>query len=368
MSVSGNIGSATDTGVKLIIDVGYDDSKIKQLIAAEVAKQLAAAAPQGAATPTGAPPRKGGQAGKPPAGGPYTPGLPVPEPDDEGYTVRGGKGYGRGIGQYGYGHEPRVPFKEQPEPFRTLPKSAGEQPLRDDQLQERDYSPISSAPDTYQQLRGFQQSKVSRRGDVRRSHTISPAFEPEQAPALATFAQQREMEKRQREAERALAIIERGNARMSAAQRHLWSQITGIGGSLARSSSATVAASGQNMIPQFLSMLSASSPHFAAFLAAVTAAPVAAKMAEQLIKFLSQKGHPLNRDWTRAIHMEVMDIFSLKDEYRRILGIDRFLVTQEDTYNPLTGETVYNSGAARDEVILGRVTGAKEIAIGVENP
>ena len=81
-------------------------------------------------------------------------------------------------------------------------------------------------------------------------------------------------------------------------------------------------------------MLAPASPHFAAVLAALTAAPIVAKMGEQMIRFLSQKGHPLNRDWTRSIENEVKDIFSLEDEYRRILGIDRFVVTQQDRYDP----------------------------------
>ena len=40
MSISGNVGTATDTGVKLTIDIGYDDTKLRQIIAAEVARQI----------------------------------------------------------------------------------------------------------------------------------------------------------------------------------------------------------------------------------------------------------------------------------------------------------------------------------------
>ena len=212
MSVAGNVGTATDTGVKLTIDIGYDDTKLRQLVAAEVARQIKDAPSGGARQP-----------------GQTLPGGAKPEPGDTGYNVRGGKGYSRGIGQYGYGNEPRSAFKEQEEPFRTLPKSAGAQALDEDQTLPRDFSPITGE-DTYAQLRGFQQSKVNRQGGtvytpggdaktIKRTHTISPAFQPDQAPALATFAQQREMEKRQRDAERALALIERGNARMGAAQQ-----------------------------------------------------------------------------------------------------------------------------------------------------
>ena len=115
MSVAGNVGTATDTGVKLTIDIGYDDTKLRQLVAAEVARQIKDAPSGGARQP-----------------GQTLPGGAKPEPGDTGYNVRGGKGYSRGIGQYGYGNEPRPAFKEQEEPFQNPAKGRRRAATQDD--------------------------------------------------------------------------------------------------------------------------------------------------------------------------------------------------------------------------------------------
>ena len=98
--------------------------------------------------------------------------------------------------------------------------------------------------------------------------------------------------------------------------------------------------------------------------AAITAIIVSVEVMEQVIKLLSQKGLPLNRDWQRSIEEEVNGLFSIEDKKKRLLGIDSFIVTQTNTFEPESGSTTHNSLENRDEIIISKI-GLAEKAVGV---
>ena len=97
---------------------------------------------------------------------------------------------------------------------------------------------------------------------------------------------------------------------------------------------------------------------------AITAIIVSVEVMEQVIKVLSQKGLPLNRDWARSIEDEVNSLFSIEDKKKRLLGIDSFIVTQTNTFEPESGSTTHNSLENRDEIIISKI-GLAEKAVGV---
>ena len=98
--------------------------------------------------------------------------------------------------------------------------------------------------------------------------------------------------------------------------------------------------------------------------AAIVAILTAPEVAAQIIKILSQKGLPLNRDWKRIIEDEVNGLFNIEEKKKRLLGIDSFIVTQTDRFQPQSGSTTYNSLENRDEVIISK-NGLAEKAVGV---
>ena len=114
----------------------------------------------------------------------------------------------------------------------------------------------------------------------------------------------------------------------------------------------------------FVRMLSGAGPHGALVVAAITAPFLIQKVSEEVIKTLAQKGLPLNRDWRREIEEEVNGLFSIEDKKKRLLGIDSYIVTQTDRYQPDSGSQTVNSYENRDEVIISKL-GNYEKAIGV---
>lgn len=106
-------------------------------------------------------------------------------------------------------------------------------------------------------------------------------------------------------------------------------------------------------------------PHGTAIVAAITAIVTAPETVSRIINLISQKGLALNRDWYRAIEEEVNALFDAEEKKKRLLGIDSFIVTQQNRFQPESGSTTYNSLENRDEVIISKI-GEAEKAVGIE--
>ena len=113
-----------------------------------------------------------------------------------------------------------------------------------------------------------------------------------------------------------------------------------------------------------LKMLGGSGPYGPAIIAAIGAIVTSAEVAKQLIRTLSEKGLPLNRDWERIIEDEMNSLFSIEEKKKRLLGLDGFVVTQTDRFQPDSGSTTYNSLENRDEVTISKIS-AGEKSVGV---
>ena len=88
-------------------------------------------------------------------------------------------------------------------------------------------------------------------------------------------------------------------------------------------------------------------------------------MAENVVKFLGEKGYPLNRDFYRLADDHAYGLWSVEEEKRRLLGHDAYIITQTDRYQPDSGSTTFNSLENRDDVILSKV-GLAEKAVGID--
>ena len=111
--------------------------------------------------------------------------------------------------------------------------------------------------------------------------------------------------------------------------------------------------------------LSGVGPYARPAFAAITAIMTSAEVSKEIIRVLSEKGLPLNRDWKRIIEEEVNALFDVEEKKKRLLGIDAYVVTQTDTFQPESGSSTYNSLENRDEVIISTI-GLAEKAVGVE--
>ena len=120
----------------------------------------------------------------------------------------------------------------------------------------------------------------------------------------------------------------------------------------------------QVMGPQLLTLLSGFGPYGAAALAAITAIIVAPQTVQMLIKMFGQKGLFLNQDFRRVVEEEVNGLLNIEDKKKRMLGIDSYIITQVDDFQPASGAYVYNSWENRDELILNKV-GQAEKTVGI---
>ncbi len=114
-----------------------------------------------------------------------------------------------------------------------------------------------------------------------------------------------------------------------------------------------------------IKLLGKAGPHGAAVVAAITAIVVAPEVIAEMIKVLSVKGLPLNDDWKRVVEEEVNGLFNTEEKKRRLLGIDSYIVTQQDRYQPDTGSTTINSFENREEIVISKI-GLAEKSVGVE--
>ena len=106
-------------------------------------------------------------------------------------------------------------------------------------------------------------------------------------------------------------------------------------------------------------------PYGGPIVAGIIAILAIPEVTAKIIKILSQKGLPLNRDWKRIIEDEVNSLLSIEGKKKRLLGIDSYIVSQTNRYQPESGSTTYNSLENRDEVIISKI-GLAEKAVGAE--
>ena len=102
-----------------------------------------------------------------------------------------------------------------------------------------------------------------------------------------------------------------------------------------------------------------------AVISALLAAPAVLEMTKKIIKLLSTKGYPLNRDWRREIETEINGLMDIEEKKKRMLGIDQYIVTQVDDYQSASGAQVYNSFLNRDEANITK-RGLAEKAFGID--
>lgn len=305
------------------IEESVDPKKLEAMIDAAVERRLAGAGPEREGVPAPETPEK------------------TPPPAREIPAEKAAASPERGlISEYGYGHEPRKHYPVKRRPRRRLPET-GQAPFSADSGAIPGFG--GSA---YVAPRGFQQEKVSRRGKTRYAGA-GPAF-----PGVESFLD------RMQRIERDVAGNRRTGTDLAA----------GISRNRARISRAAAAvASPQGAAgEQVLSLLTRGGPYGAAIAAAIGAIVAAPEVAKQLIQTLSQKGLPLNRDWHRSIEDEVNALFDVEEKKRRLIGLDSFVVTQQNAYRPSDGATSH-SLENRDEIIISKI-GQAEKAVGVVYP
>ena len=93
--------------------------------------------------------------------------------------------------------------------------------------------------------------------------------------------------------------------------------------------------------------------------------PVILELSKRIFNMLKSKGYPLNLDWRREIETEVNGLMDIEDKKKRLLGIDQYIVTQVDDYQPASGAEVYNSFLNRDEANIAK-RGPAEKAFGID--
>ena len=135
-------------------------------------------------------------------------------------------------------------------------------------------------------------------------------------------------------------------------------------GDLANQVSSIVDKPGKFIGQGFLGIIGRGGPIITAVIAAISSAIAVSELPTKIIQVLSEKGHPANRDFKRAIEEEVNGLFNVDEKKKRLLGINSFIVSQTDRFQPESGSTSYNSLENRDEVIISRI-GLAEKAVGI---
>ena len=297
------------------------------------------------------------------------------------------------ISRYGYGYEPRKHYKSKRKKRRILPPTT-QAPF----VYEPD--PTAFGGEAYEAVRGFQKSKVTRRGRVSRKGVISPAFRASQEAQVEYGQLQKEFEERERDEEQAIAQYEkeesdrireqakrereqardereqlrqeiqkqRADAKRLAdenkAKFEAFEEYKGKLEPLFRTNAVLAnphAFVGSNV----LNMIRGVGPYGFLAVSALTTLMTVPQTLEGIIKTLSQKGYLLNADWRRAIEDEVNALMSIEDKKKRLMGFDQYVATQTDRYQPESGSTTHNSFENRHEIILSKSTGLAEKAVGV---
>lgn len=114
-------------------------------------------------------------------------------------------------------------------------------------------------------------------------------------------------------------------------------------------------------IEKFLSFMGPNSAVILSLVAAITATPI---LYIEIMKALSVKGGPFNRDWRRLIQREVDAGLSREIVKLRELGVSQTILTQQRGFVPNNPEATYNSLYHVNESRLARV-GLDDKAAGV---
>ena len=96
---------------------------------------------------------------------------------------------------------------------------------------------------------------------------------------------------------------------------------------------------------------------------AIIALISAPEVISQLVKLLGAKGMPFNRDWHRNIETEVNGLFSIEEKKKRLIGIDQYVITQTDHYQPDSGASVYNSFENQEHINIANNSSDKPLGI-----
>ena len=102
----------------------------------------------------------------------------------------------------------------------------------------------------------------------------------------------------------------------------------------------------------------------AKFLGPIGIAIIAAEVSKEIIKMMSVKGGPLNRDWRRFIESEVQVGLSRVQQKERELGISQTILTQVVGFSPNNENWTHNSLYLRNDQRVARI-GISDRAAGV---
>ena len=114
-------------------------------------------------------------------------------------------------------------------------------------------------------------------------------------------------------------------------------------------------------LDKLLTSLGPNSAVILTLVAAITAMPI---LYIEIMKALSVKGGPFNRDWRRLIQHEIDVGLSRELVKRRELGLDQVIITQQRGFVPNNPEATYNSLFHINESRLARI-GLDDRAAGV---
>lgn len=274
---------------------------------------------------------------------------------------------GRGlVSTYGTGPPPRKHYKTKRD-IRYTP-DVQEAPFRSEHATIPGFGGSS-----YVDPRGYQQEKVARRGNVRRSGTISPAFRAlEESYSERQNRQEKEIRTiaqtvlgRFGKKGKDLTDEERGQLEKVGAVQKRFSQTTS--GATALIGEVRGQATGAEFVSNIvLNMVRGLGPFGVKFVAALAAPFVIAELGKAVIKLAAVKGGPLNRDFRVLVENELEGLLSAEERRRRLLGIDPFIVSQVEGFQPGAGVPIYNSLESRDEVIISKI-GDADTALGIES-
>ena len=138
----------------------------------------------------------------------------------------------------------------------------------------------------------------------------------------------------------------------------------GLRAAMAAARGGAAAGADQGFVHALTGAIGSTGPVGQAIAAAAVAGPMGKALAEQVLRFMSQKGLDLNRDWRFIIEEQVQALMTHDDLKQRMLGNDAYIITSTDRYVPGSGATTYNSLESRDEIIVGSI-GLAERAVGV---
>ena len=246
-------------------------------------------------------------------------------------------GRGNLVSKYGVPQSPRKHYKTKREADVELPETSNA-PFVDNSVNLPGFGGSSHLPTA-----GYQFNKVTKRGKTRYAGA-GPAF-----PNEKTFLQR-------------IRDIENGQINQSSADI---GELKNTISTLLQKSQ--ILSNPQGFVGgEFLKILGGAGPYGLAVVGAITAIVTAPEVVAMIIKTWSQKGLPLNRDYRRTVETEINALFDIEEQKKRLLGIDSYISTQIDSYNPDDGANTINSLRNRDEIIIAETAPFLDRLLGVE--